>query len=233
MNVKNELVGFNPAEFELGLANIARAAPARVGFLKMDKSGIWSFGAEENVIEADAEVYIDPRGFVHGWQCWADTEIPGVQAELLGTLVSPMTQPVPAKPEDVPENGREWASLLGVSLLTDGHKLTYTTTSVGGLNAVAKLAEAIAIQYRKDKASFIPVVSLGTESYKHKKYGKIYTPVFNITGWTDELPEEAMAQPLAAPKSPKLPPVPPRKGPVKPPTKAPAKQPVMAARKRA
>jgi hypothetical protein len=200
----NAVVAFDASKFAVGIANMAKGATSRVGFLKMGKDGVWCYGADETEV-GEATVLVDPMGFVQGWQCWADTDLPGVSSELLGELVVPMFDELPPRPPKVPENGRPWGELRGLSALLGDLKLTYSTTSVGGCKAVAALAEAIAVQYRKAPTKIIAEVSLTCDSYKHKNktYGKIFVPVFEVVGWHAKLPEAATEPVKLAPPAKK------------------------------
>lgn len=199
--MSNDVVAFDASKFQVGIANMAKGAVARVAYLKMDKGGSWSFGADEEEVAEDATIFVDPMGFVHGWQCWADTDLPGVQSELLGEEIVPMYEPLPARPEKVPQNGRAWNELRGLSAVLGDQKLVYSTTSVGGCKAVATLAEAILAQYKKAPSKLVAEVSLSSDSYKHKNktYGKIFVPVFEVVGWHSKLPEVQAAEPTPAP----------------------------------
>jgi hypothetical protein len=195
------VVKFDAAKFNATVANLKKAAAsARVGFLKMDKTGTWSYGQDDNEVTEEDHVFIDPNGFVHGWQCWADTDIKGVQSELLGDVKVAMHEPLPDRPDQVPENGRGWNSMAGMSVLLAGEKLVYSTTSVGGLNALSGLAEEYFAQYQKSPGKMIAEVSLSSDSYKHKNktYGKIFTPVFTVVAWHADLPAEATEAPAPA-----------------------------------
>ena len=205
MATNGSVVKFDPARFQATVANLKKAAASsRVGFLKMDKTGVWSYGTDDEEVTEEDHVFIDPNGFVHGWQCWADTDIKGVQSELLGDEKVPMHEPMPDKPTQVPENGRGWSSMAGMSLMLEGERLVYSTTSVGGLNALAGLAEEYFKQYQKAPGKMIAEVSLSCDSYKHKNktYGKIYTPVFTVVAWHADLPAEATEAPQPEPKKP-------------------------------
>lgn len=199
--MSNEVMVFDASKFQVGIANMAKGAVSRVAYLKMDKGGSWSFGADEEEV-GDATIYVDPMGFVHGWQCWADTDLPGVQSELLGEEIVPMYEPLPARPERVPENGRAWNELRGLSAVLGDQKLVYSTTSVGGCKAVAALAEAILAQYRKAPTKLVAEVALTSDSYKHKNktYGKIFVPIFEVVAWHAKLPEAKAAEPAPAAK---------------------------------
>lgn len=189
--MSGEVVKFDPSKFAAAVKNMAKGASARVGFLKMDKTGQWCWGTDETPVDEETPVYIDPMGFVHGWQCWADTDLPGVQSELLGEVLAPMYEAMPPKPPQVPENGRGWNELRGLSCVVDGQKLVYSTTSVGGVNAIAALAEDYAKQYQKAPSKMIAVANLSSDSYKHKNktYGRIYVPIIKVVGWASSLPE--------------------------------------------
>jgi len=199
-----DLTTFDPGSFDVALADIASSGGStRTSFLRMDKTGCWNYGPDEIPVTGDDRVYVDPTSFARGWQCWADTNIPGVQPEMLGNEVASMFGPAPARPATLPPNGRSWDEMLGLLLVVNGEGLSYSTTSVGGLNAVAKLAELVRQQYRKDPKRFVPVVSLSSDSYRHKKYGKIYIPVFDVKAWVDDLPTtepEPEPEPVASPK---------------------------------
>ncbi|MBY0395318.1 MAG: hypothetical protein K2X91_02465 [Thermoleophilia bacterium] len=79
----------------------------------------------------------------------------------------------------------------------DGEQLyTFATSSKGGLGAIGKLCGAYGKAMRQRPDQF-PVIALGIDSYRHpnKAYGKIYTPKFEIVGWTGK---SAFAEALAA-----------------------------------
>lgn len=200
----NAVVAFDPTKFAAGLANMKKGAAPRVGFLKMSKDGEWSYGTDDTVVGEDDHVYIDPNGFVHGWQLWADTDLPGVSSELLGEVLAPMDQPLPPMPDTHPAKakGGEWKQLLGFSAVLGDLKLVYSTTSYGGKSAFGALAEEFQKHFAKGgEKKPIAIVSLSSESYKHKKYGKLYNPVLSVVGWVSALPAAAPEAPkLAAPK---------------------------------
>jgi hypothetical protein len=64
---------------------------------------------------------------------------------------------------------------------------TFSTTSIGGRkNATSKLA----LEYSKARISHdgYPIVKLGRDFYKHKVYGKIWIPLFELVGWEPVIP---------------------------------------------
>ena len=211
VNGNGAVVAFDPARFDALMKNMGQSGSARIGFLKMSKAGIWSHGQDETPVDEDDVLYVDLDGFVHGWQCWADSDLPGVQTELLGDVWTPMDEPMPPCPQEVPKNGREWTELSGLSAVLNGEPLKYSTTSVGGRNAIASLKKEYIAQYKRNPKKLIAVVQLGTDSYKHKNrtFGTVYTPVLSVVDWVDQLPESD-----AMPMPPK-PPVPAKKVPAK------------------
>jgi hypothetical protein len=77
----------------------------------------------------------------------------------------------------------------------------YTATSVGGKRSVQELALAVAEQADKDSSKIVAVVTLGRDSYSHKSYGRIFTPVFSVQSWVgmDGPVEESTEAPAAEP----------------------------------
>jgi len=199
--MSTNVVAFDPTKFAAGIANMKKGAAPRVGFLKMSKDGEWSYGTDDTVVGEDDLVYIDPNGFVHGWQLWANTDLPGVSSELLGEVLAPMHDALPPMPEThpAPAKGGEWKQLLGFSAVLGDMKLVYSTTSYGGKAAFGALAEEFQKHFAKTQKTTIAVVSLTSESYKHKKYGKLYNPVMTVVDWVAALPAAEPAQ-LEAPK---------------------------------
>lgn len=197
-NGNGALTGYNPAQFEVAVVNMRKSGGTQSSYLKMDKGGNWTWGQDETPVEPEDKVYVDPAGFVHGWQCWADTDIDGVTSALLDSVIVPMHEPLPERPAKIPENGRAWSQSVGMSCLLEGEALVYTTNSVGGRNAIAKLGDDYMKQYKRDPAKMIAVLSLQSDSYKHKNktYGRIYTPVLEVVEWVAELPAAAMGAPV-------------------------------------
>jgi hypothetical protein len=59
----------------------------------------------------------------------------------------------------------------------------FTTTAVGGKKAMHALAMKVAEQVEKDPDNSVALVKLGTDHYQHKSYGRVFTPVFEVTDW--------------------------------------------------
>ena len=167
--------------------------------LKMDKTGHWVFGADQEEVEDDSLWAVNPFSFLHGFIAWGEGEV-------LGEKMVPVTQPLPEMEPAPPGAKRGWEPQVGFSLKCvsgqdEGMEARYATTSVGGKRAVQALAVEIASQVEKDQTKPVPVVSLAKDHYQHKSYGRVYTPVFKVQKWIGmegDAPAEAEA-PEAAP----------------------------------
>lgn len=175
----------DPSAIMAGLANVQQAT-ASVGsdgqFMKFAK-GDWSFGADDIEPEKDSLWAVNPASFRHGFQCWGK-EGTADEGSLLGEEVVPMTAP-PVVKSSLPELNGKWADLIGFELVctTGEDKGTHcylASTSKGFLKEAKKFINSILAQMNEDPGKPIPLIKLETDSYKHKTYGKVFTPVFTI-----------------------------------------------------
>ena len=177
---------------------------AGVVILKMDKTGTWVFGADQTEVQEGSKWAVNPFSFVHGWIAWGDGEV-------LAEKMAPVSQPMPDISETPPPPGAKkgWEVQLGMSLKClngedAGMECRYTATSVGGKKGVQTIGMAIAAQVEKDQTKPVPVVTLETDHYIHKSYGKIFTPEFTVAEWIGmEGKVEAAAAPPPAVEAPK------------------------------
>ncbi len=157
--------------------------------LKMDKTGHWVFGADQTEVEPDSVWAVNPFSFVHGYIAWGDGDV-------LGEQMVPVTEPLP-ETGPAPDGAKKgWEVQIGASVKCvsgedAGLDARYSATSVGGKKALTALGLAIAAQVEKDPANPVPLVVLKKEHYQHKSYGRIFTPVFEVTKWVpmDKEPE--------------------------------------------
>ena len=173
----------------------ADVGPTGTVIIKMDKTGHWVFGADQEEVEADSTWAVNPFSFVHGFIAWGDGDV------LAEKMVS-VSEPLPEM-DDAPAGAkRGWEVQVGMSIkcLTGddkGMEARYTTTSAGGKRGVQTLAVAIAEQVDKDQSKPVPVVLLKKEHYQHKSYGRIFTPLFDIQSWVSMDGEEPEVEPVA------------------------------------
>jgi hypothetical protein len=176
--------------------------------LKMDKTGHWVFGADQTEVEPDSVWAVNPFSFTHGHIAWAGDKTPA-KGTVLGESMGPITEPLPEVGE-VPEYcDKGWQVQIGVSLQCvsgedKGLSVRFNTISHGGKKALTALGLAIAAQVEKDPANPVPLVVLKKESYQHKTYGRIYTPVLEVTKWVvmDKEPDPADAVEADADEAP-------------------------------
>ena len=186
----NDVVAFGSGKLPSvqSLTTALRSLETEVGaagmvMLKMDKTGHWVFGADQTEVDDDSTWAINPFSFVHGYIAWGEGEV-------LGEKMVPVSDPLPEMDAPPPGAKRGWEMQVGMSLKCmsgedKGMEARYTVTSVGGKRAVQKLALEIAAQVEKDQTKPVPVVRLKKDHYPHKSYGRIFTPVFEITNWID------------------------------------------------
>lgn len=155
-------------------------------YLKLAKTGVWMYGADEIDVEEGSEWAIDPNSFTAGFIAWEpDNNKP---AEKLGEEMRPATDP-PILRADLPDVGAPWAEQMGCQLMCltgedKGVRVSYSTTSKGGLRAINTiLGEVVGQLQAGESDAIVPVVDLAVDSYVHKRYGRIFTPVFKLSAW--------------------------------------------------
>jgi hypothetical protein len=178
-------------------------------FLRMLKSSEWVFGAGNDDVQEGSHWVVNIMSLAHGWCCWVDTG-EGQKNELQGEVMASMMEPKPLRPPPIyttpyaEQRGFELKCLDGADA---GVEVSYKTASVGGMRGVDALLVEIQKQLAADPSHPCPVLTLGSDYYDHTKWGRIYTPVFTVTGWADMLGHVAgEATPLAPPEEPKAPP---------------------------
>lgn len=183
------------------LENLARATPTvGTAILKMDKTGAWVFGADQTEVEPKSEWAVNPNSFVHGYIAWG-------RREVLAEILRPVSEPLPELP--MPPTGAEkgWEAQLGMHLQCvsgqdAGTEVKYTATSMGGRNAIGRLALQVAGHINEERSKGVEVealtpvaiVTLGSDNYKHREYGKVFVPVFEIVRWIGLEGEKPAAQ---------------------------------------
>lgn len=177
-----------------GLANVRQELSASEGpggvLLRLSKQGDWVYGAENVDMEDDATLAVNPMSMAHGWILWEDGSVAGEN-------MVPITDARPDNP------GRGWSEQYSLGLkITNGEdagvELVYKGTSLGLKKAFRKLIDAIDTQLSDGQEDYVPLIELGVDSYRHKQYGKIFTPELSIVGWMtmagDVANEEAGAE---------------------------------------
>lgn len=176
------------------LNNAAMTMP-RVGgdkqFLKMDKgNGDWIFGQEETVVEDGSHWAVNPMSLMHGYISWDNNQ------QVEGEMMVPVSRAVPS-PDSLKVSGSAdgrptgqngWQFQMSVDMVCiDGDDkdtvVQYKQSSVGAMKAFRALVDAIGAQIEAGKDEIVPIIEMKSDSYKHKKYGRIYNPIFEILEW--------------------------------------------------
>jgi len=172
-----------PATTDLvsGLRTLTNEKPTQGGMpLLRLVDGEWVYGADNIQVEEASVWAVHPGSFQHGYCAWDD----GV---LVGEVMVPVSQPRPSHSE-LPAVPCQWQEQMSVLLACTsgedkGTTVLYKNSSLGGRNAITELAQKILAQAEKDPSKLVPLVTLGVGNYKHKKYGKVYTPSFDVTSF--------------------------------------------------
>jgi len=193
-----------PADFGSNLmAGIDQTRASIVGagggkpFLRLLRDGDYVYGPQSIQAQEGAHWAVNLASLQHGWVCWGD-------GELLGQVMGSVQAPKPARPPALEgyqfeaQYGFELACISGEDV---GIVVDYKNNSLGYRKAFDQLLADIRTRYVADQQFYWPVITLDTSSYAHKKYGKIYEPVFSIVGWADADGnlQTAKPRPVAAP----------------------------------
>jgi len=200
------------------LNNAAMSMPSIAGgnaFLKMDKNnGDWLFGQEETVVEEDSLWAANPLSLKHGWVAW-DTNAGGAPIQEIMVPIGrplPTVDSLPKLPMSTPDKkgntyqlvyqaqrSVEFACVSGEDI---GTQVEYKQSSTGAMKMFGVLTNALLDQVQKGD-DVVAVGKLTFDKYKHKQYGWIHNPVFEITEWRkidDTAPAEAAPEPEPEPE---------------------------------
>jgi hypothetical protein len=150
---------------------------------KREGSGTWSYGQRRTVVEDGSRWAVNPLTYKWGFICFSDSN------KVLGERLVPVSQP---KPEitALPDKGGDWQEQWSVNLKcisgTDaGTEVVYKPTTVGGIQAVAGLIEAVRDRLNggQHDGKVSPIVQFEKDSYQHAQHGRVWTPLVTIVDW--------------------------------------------------
>ena len=178
-----------------------------VPFLRLLKSGEWVYSADDTDVQDGSLWAVNPSSFMEGFVAWGEGELVDERMALM-TGVPVVASDLP----QVPEAKRGWEKQIGFQLYClngedKGTQVIYKTSSKGGIKATRAIINEVVNQINADPANIVPHVFLLMDSYKHKTYGKIYTPIFKVNAWStfeQSAPaetEEVLAEPAETPKA--------------------------------
>lgn len=167
---------------------------------KREGDGKWMYGQKRTVVEDGSRWGVNPLSFRYGYICFGDG------STVLGERLVSISQPMP-NPEELPDKGFPWVPQWCVNLkCLSGEdadvEVTFKPTTVGGVQSVAGLIEAVKnrINGGQHDDAVSPIVLLKKDSYQHPQYGRVWIPLLDIVGWMP------LGGPAPAPASPPSPP---------------------------
>jgi hypothetical protein len=150
---------------------------------KRDGNGTWMFGQKRTVPEEGSNWAANPRSFKWGFICF------DANNKVVGERLVPISQPKPDVTE-LPDKGFEWSEQWAVNMKCTngadaGAEVVYKPTTVGGIQAVAELIEAVRDRLNSDQhdGKISPIIRLDKDSYQHGQYGRVWTPILTVVGW--------------------------------------------------
>jgi hypothetical protein len=165
---------------------------------KREGNGTWMYGQKRTIAEDGSLWAANPTSFKWGFVCFNDNN------KVIGEHLVPVSQ---AKPEvaELPDKGEPWQEQWTVTLkcingADAGVEAIYKPTTVGGIQVVAGLIEAIRDRLAggQHDGKVAPIVTLEKDSYQHSQHGRVWTPVLTIVDW---MPLDGPA-PVPGPASP-------------------------------
>ena len=150
---------------------------------KRDGDGTWLYGQRRTVVEDGSQWAVNPLTFKWGYICFSNDN------KVLGERIVPVTQPKPEVTE-LPDKGSQWQEQWAVNLKcidgTDaGTEAIYKPTTVGGIQAVAGLIDAVRDRLNggRHDGKVSPIVHLEKDYYQHAQHGRVWTPLLTIVDW--------------------------------------------------
>jgi hypothetical protein len=150
---------------------------------KREGSGTWMYGQRKTVVEDGSRWAVNVMTFRWGYICFGDGN------KVLGERLVSVSLPMPEVTE-LPNKGFPWQEQWGVNLKcidgTDaGTEVRYPATTVGGIQAVVGLIEAVRDRLNggEHDGNISPILRLEKDSYQHPQFGRVWTPQLVIVGW--------------------------------------------------
>lgn len=152
------------------------------------KDGEWTFGQDAAECDPDAVWAVNPHSFHFGLIEWLDSVAGG---EILVPAGTPYRADELVCQLDTSNPDHRIVPQIAVDLYCcngddEGLQVCFKTSTRGGVDALNKLAQAIAKQGVEDPDRIVAIVSLGESSYMHKKYKrKTYVPILDLVRFDD------------------------------------------------
>ena len=165
---------------------------AGVTFLKFVKTE-FVFGRDGEVLSFGTRLVANMAELQGGWIKWINRAVVAremvridekapLQRKKLGDLDDALWErDGKGEPRD------PWSNTHTLPLMdpATAEEFLFTTNSKGGNGAIAKLCRVYGNGRKKNRGK-LAVIELGSESYLHPEYGKLFNPVFRLVAWVDE-----------------------------------------------
>ena len=172
------------------LKTAARVATAS-SFMKYVK-GAFVHGVDEGVLDLGTELVPNMAEARIGWLKWKAGEVveENMAAWAVGHAYREDLGDLDRDQWEVDDNGKSIDPFSETTTLPfknprTAEEFTFSTSSTGGRQAVAKLVYAWRHGVTQGKSG-LPVIALDTDTYRHKKFGQVHFPVFKIVRWAGE-----------------------------------------------
>ena len=157
-------------------------------YAKFGKDGEWTIGKGGDAANGE-RVLLNIHSLKSGFVCWTNYDAKERRKnEKLGeVMVSALQGSV--DPSTLEDHGWEWKpqqQIEGREMTGDRRDFIYVTSSMGGLEALDGVLDAVLERVEEGEAAYVyPVVELQDDWYEHPQWGKTYKPVLAIVGWAD------------------------------------------------
>ena len=169
-------------------ATVSRAGGGKP-LLRLGRQGAWIIGQNDDPVQPGSEWAINPASVGHGWVAW-DENPDRTQSKMLGEVLVPVTEKRPPMPDPLPHSTWKEQRVCELACLNgedEGLEVLYKANSYGGVQAMADVTTQIVNQVRKERGKMpkhlVAVVTLGVDSYEHKKWGKTLKPIITVVDW--------------------------------------------------
>lgn len=177
------------------LANFSAAKNSLMGkaLLRLTKQGVWVFGADNEALKNGTLLVGNPSSLQAGYVAWYEGKIEGEKMQSINAGPVDPTTLGPVNSGSIPPgkkapSGKGWENQASIDLITKSDmplSLVYKTSSLGGMKTLLTLAGEIAYGMSENPARVYPVIELDVDSYVHKEFGEVFTPVLSIVSWLD------------------------------------------------
>lgn len=181
------------AKLTQALAGFSAAKNALMGkaLLRLTKQGVWVFGADSEVLKNGTVLIGNPASLSSGYVAWWQSQIEGEVMQPLSMGPVDPTKLSPVNSGSIPPgkkapSGKGWENQASIDLITQADvplSLIYKSSSMGGMKTLLTLAGEIAFGMDENPARVYPLIELDVDSYIHKEFGQVFTPVLEIVGW--------------------------------------------------